>query len=401
VFEPAQVTKPDEHDGERDVSIRSARVADPVEDVFELFEDKLRAVLPHARIETGVGHFSLGHIERQVTAHGDGDFFEAHTDAGDSSSDSGGRRLSFVYYFNDEPRTFEGGELRIYDQSVDGDGVPCAAETFHVVEPTNNSIVFFSPDEFHEVRPVRTRADAEDPGSTRFTFNGWFHDGDHVRTGPELAPDVRTALSQRYTPSFTNTGFERISTPPAIHLALRTMYDQRINEAQSEYVSDDDPYLPSAPDFVDIEDVKAAYHEELQGVHEEWCGVELEPTAAYGLRVYRRGQTLRWHTDVLPTHVISSIVHLAHDTDQPWPLRIADLGGTEHDVFLEEGEMLLYESARCPHSRPAPLDGTSYCSLFLHYQPVDWNITYWTLVDQARADGATDVLPKELWPPGA
>jgi hypothetical protein len=91
-------------------------------------------------------------------------------------------------------------------------------------------------------------------------------------------------------------------------------------------------------------------------------------------------------------------VHIAHDTVDPWPLWIIDIEGNEHEIVLEEGEMLLYESARCPHARPKPLNGDTYCSIFLHYKPVDWNVTYRSLVELAQADGATDVLPPELWP---
>ncbi len=387
-FAPAQVTRPGESHGAANDSIRRAAVATSVDEMFGLFEDKLRAVLPHARRETSVGYFALGKLERQITAHGDGDFFSAHNDLGDPWSESASRRLSYVYYFHEHPREFKGGELRLFDRGGD---------TFQVVEPVDNSIVFFPSTALHEVCPIRVPGDPTSPGATRFTMNGWFHDRDHVRAEPALDPETRTKLTQRYTPSFTDVGFKKVATPPALHHALRAVYDQRLEAGTPEQI--DETYLPTGnPDFLFIDDVKAEYHQALQSIHEEWAGVELEPTAAYGLRVYRNGQTLIPHTDVLMTHVISSIVHIAHDTNEPWPLWIVDLQGNEHNVVLEEGEMLLYESARCPHARPTPLDGSAYCSLFLHYKPVDWNVSYSTLVEQARADGATDVLPPHLWP---
>ena len=52
---------------------------------------------------------------------------------------------------------------------------------------------------------------------------------------------------------------------------------------------------------------------ELQGVHEEWAGLakgDLMPSNAYGLRLYRPGNTLTMHTDHTETHVISSILHV-------------------------------------------------------------------------------------------
>ena len=111
---------------------------------------------------------------------------------------------------------------------------------------------------------------------------------------------------------------------------------------------------------------------EMQALHEDWCGRRLLPSAAYGIRVYGEGQTLRPHCDRVETHVISSIVHIAADVDEPWPLSVQDATGRVHEVVLEPGQLLLYESAKLPHGRPQPLHGRSYASLFLHYRPVDW-----------------------------
>ncbi|MEO0493047.1 MAG: 2OG-Fe(II) oxygenase [Actinomycetota bacterium] len=397
-FAPAQVTEPGAAEGGADVTQRRSAVADADASVFDLFEDKLLALLPHARREVGVGRFTLGRVERQITAHTDGDFFTVHTDVGDVAGPGGSRRVSYVYYFNESPRSYEGGQLRFYDRLIGDDGAVGTAESFQTVEPLDNSIVFFPSDAMHEVEPVRVVGDADEPGTTRYTVNGWFHDADHVRPEPDLDPPTRMALTQRYTPSFTETGFEKVATPSAVHRALRALYDERV--VCGELETPDKLHLPTGtPDFASIDDVGGMFQFALQSTHEDWCGVELEPTAACGLRVYRRGQTLIPHTDRVWTHVISSIVHIAHDTDEPWPLSIVDLDGVEHEVLLEEGEMLLYESARCPHARPVPLDGEAYCSLFLHYRPIGWNLTYRQLLDQAQADEATDILPPELWPP--
>ena len=396
-FTAAHVDLPDGTVDISDASFRRASVATPDDDFFAIFEDRLRAILPHARLETGVARFRLGTLERQVTAHHDGDFFGTHSDVGATWQDSSGRRLSYVYYFHEQPRRFEGGELRLYDHRLNELGQLEAAETFQTIEPADNSIVFFPSDALHEVRPVRVPGDPDAPGATRFTLTGWFHDADHRKAAPPMDRETRTALAQRYTPSFTETGFAKMKTPSAVHRALRAAYDARVDRHFTETA--DELHMPTGtPDFIDIEDIKGHFHFALQSMHEEWSGQELQPTAVYGLRVYRNGQTLLPHIDTLETHVISSIVHIAHDTNTPWPLWITDLQGNEHEIVLEEGEMLLYESARCPHARLVPLDGTAYCSLFVHYRPVGWDVDYWTLIDRARADGATDLLPEALRP---
>ena len=61
------------------------------------------------------------------------------------------------------------------------------------------------------------------------------------------------------------------------------------------------------------------------------------------------------------------------ESDAPWPLRILDHSGGAHDVTLEPGEALFYESARLLHARPEPLQGQWFANVFVHFQPVGWD----------------------------
>ena len=69
--------------------------------------------------------------------------------------------------------------------------------------------------------------------------------------------------------------------------------------------------------------------QELQPLHEEWAGVDLIPSIAYGLRVYQNGSSLTMHTDRLETHVVSSILHVDRDygDQEPWPIVIEGVDG--------------------------------------------------------------------------
>lgn len=51
-----------------------------------------------------------------------------------------------------------------------------------------------------------------------------------------------------------------------------------------------------------------------------------------------------------------------------------DLDGNTNEVYLESGEMLMYESSKCVHGRPKRFRGSFYSSLFLHYAPVGWSV---------------------------
>ena len=46
-----------------------------------------------------------------------------------------------------------------------------------------------------------------------------------------------------------------------------------------------------------------------------------------------------------------------------------DLNGNKLELFLEPGDLLLYESAKIFHGRQQPLNGDFYDNLFVHFQP--------------------------------
>ncbi|MEM9302139.1 MAG: hypothetical protein AAGE01_08520 [Pseudomonadota bacterium] len=109
--------------------------------------------------------------------------------------------------------------------------------------------------------------------------------------------------------------------------------------------------------------------EELQPLHEAWCGMGLEQSACYGFRVYQRGSYLFNHVDRTRTHIISSTVCIDSDVDEPWPLYIADIEGNAFTVDMTPGDAVFYEGASLVHGRPWPLNGDWYAGMFVHYRP--------------------------------
>lgn len=141
-----------------------------LEELWDLFEEPLRAMLPVVRQQLGIPWFHLGRIERQLTAHGQGGFFGPHADTGNDPLVSG-RRISCVYYFHKLPKPFNGGELKLYDTWVTPNG-STGAGTYTELEPVYNSLVFFPSDALHEVSPVYSQTDAF--ADSRFTVTIWF-----------------------------------------------------------------------------------------------------------------------------------------------------------------------------------------------------------------------------------
>jgi prolyl 4-hydroxylase len=62
-------------------------------------------------------------------------------------------------------------------------------------------------------------------------------------------------------------------------------------------------------------------------------------------------------------------LNIAQDVNVDWPLQILDHDGKRHEVVMEAGEMVLYESARNIHGRVVPLDGEYFDNVFVHFRP--------------------------------
>jgi prolyl 4-hydroxylase len=95
-------------------------------------------------------------------------------------------------------------------------------------------------------------------------------------------------------------------------------------------------------------------------------------TATYGIRKYLRGSHLANHYDKKNTHVLSAIIHLDDVSDKPWNLYIEDHHFRPHNVTMEYGDIVLYESTTCLHGRPTPFEGDSHCNMYVHFKPEKW-----------------------------
>ena len=104
------------------------------------------------------------------------------------------------------------------------------------------------------------------------------------------------------------------------------------------------------------------------------------------------------HVDTLSTHVVSAIINIDQEVSTPWKLLILDHNYGEHELEMQPGDMVLYESAKLLHGRPGtlfkkilfiiisllfkhllnyivePMNGVRYENIFIHFKPVTgWN----------------------------
>ena len=103
-----------------------------------------------------------------------------------------------------------------------------------------------------------------------------------------------------------------------------------------------------------------------------WAEVPVIRSWGYGVREYTNGCRLAFHRDRKDSHVLSAIVHVEDVSDKPWPLDFIDHKGVHHEVIMEVGDTLLYESF-CPHGRNNPFKGLYYRNTYFHWRPEEWD----------------------------
>jgi hypothetical protein len=178
----------------------------------------------------------------------------------------------------------------------------------------------------------------------------------------------------RHAPKFTPVGFEKTLVPDALWQKISAFWQANRHKTVNENWDLGNSYVNHweiAPSMCYMpESLKAHVFSALQPLLERWANqTELEPTACYGVRLYHRGSKLENHVDRLDTHAISAIINVDQLVQEEWPLEIYDHADNKHHVFLKPRDMVFYESARCIHGRPTPLNGTFFANFFVHFRP--------------------------------
>jgi SM-20-related protein len=129
------------------------------EDFYDLLSTRVLAAFPTICTHLKMDPFPIHEVEMQLTSHNDGDFYKPHVDSSSDAMQS--RAITFVYYFHSIPKMFTGGQLMFFV------GLPT------LIEPENNSIVFFDSRLKHAVRAVSCPSKKFE--HSRFTLNGWIN----------------------------------------------------------------------------------------------------------------------------------------------------------------------------------------------------------------------------------
>jgi len=115
--------------------------------------------------------------------------------------------------------------------------------------------------------------------------------------------------------------------------------------------------------------------EEMHDVLEWWTRQPLQHSSTFGIRIYRRGAVLLNHVDRHDTHLASAVLQVDQKLgkeDAGWPLEILTKDRDCIQVYLQPGQMVLYEGAHFKHGRPMRFQGHEYANIFSHFAPPSW-----------------------------
>ena len=181
--------------------------------------------------------------------------------------------------------------------------------------------------------------------------------------------------------NYTDVGFKKIQAPPRVAQIIENFWQQNKEKQGTEAWPEGNIYLnhwASPSTMISVDDtglrgsgieLKRNLWEATQTTISEWTGGQaISPVSMYGIRVYHNNSVLVPHVDRLPL-VASAMINVAQDVEEDWPIEIYDHAGTAHNVTLQPGDMLLFESHSVIHGRPFAMKGNFYAMLFIHFEP--------------------------------
>ena len=177
--------------------------------------------------------------------------------------------------------------------------------------------------------------------------------------------------------TFSPLGFQKGRLPPNLFASMGAFYYNNANHVVREQWADGEfqiNWYEADCLFVQLPwALKQTYAEHLKDLVQEWVGVPIEQTEMYGMRMYTEGARLLTHVDRTATHAVSLIVNVAQgNLTEPWPVEIQDHAERMHEIVMEPGDVVYYESAKCLHGRNRPMKGPNayFVNLFSHYRPI-------------------------------
>lgn len=149
--------------------MRASRRLTDLGPYLALVEQCVWPLVPGLIADLQLTRFRATELEIELVAHENGAFYKRHIDLfTDSARLAGDRLVSLVIYLNEQPKRFEGGELRLYPQ-INPAGM--SDQGAIDIVPEHGLAVAFSSWMPHEVRPVA--CPSGEFRHARFAINCW------------------------------------------------------------------------------------------------------------------------------------------------------------------------------------------------------------------------------------
>jgi len=188
----------------------------------------------------------------------------------------------------------------------------------------------------------------------------------------------------RLLDSLTKEQWQVVSIPNGIDI-----YERLLSDFKKRRRGDGALFLPNREAIIKEEQVPKSSTQQyklgktmgnkllnaFRPLHEQWLNTSLESIQVNGIRIFTRGETVDEYIEPPDTHVITGILQLDAQLEAPFPVEILDKTGKYTVINLKQGELFMYESAKCFIARRKPLDGNFSAVIFLHYRPIGWKIT--------------------------
>ncbi|GMI38985.1 hypothetical protein TeGR_g6460 [Tetraparma gracilis] len=179
--------------------------------------------------------------------------------------------------------------------------------------------------------------------------------------------------------NYTSPGYMKKKLDPELFAEIRDFYEKYKGKEKVENWPTGNTYTnhwESPTYMISLEDrklrggpeLKPRIWDEVKTSLEEWTGMDVTPTSLYGIRVYKEGSMLAPHVDRMPL-VTSAIIQVAQSVREDWALEVYDHDGNAHNITMEPGDLVLYESHSIIHGRPFPFEGDYYANIFVHFEP--------------------------------
>jgi prolyl 4-hydroxylase len=274
-----------------------------------------------------------------------GNEFKIHADFFDNNSNQ--RTYTFMIYLNDVE---EGGETTF----------PFAYLNF---KPKTGTALIWNNLNKDGSGNILTQHHAKSiTKGTKYILTMWFREKIYRESTNKICIND-------YYPILHNIGFEKLKLNLDNINNIKEWMTQNLDQFEED--KSDSTLRILKIDKMSI-GLQYALIDDIKKLLSKWIDYKSELThlSTDDINEYKNGYLLNNHYD--KENVISALIHLDHKTQKPWPLYIEDHNFKGHEINMEFGDVIFYESATCLHGRPIKFEGEYYRNLQIHFKPEKW-----------------------------